>query len=107
MARLDISPEAQRDLREIKKYIEAVLENPTAAVNTVFKITKSMRKLKDFPLIGSPLTSAAGEATDYRVLVCGNYLAFYRVEEDTVYIDRVLYGKRDYMAILFGDALGS
>ena len=107
MAKLDLSHEAQRDLHDIKKYIETVLVSPTAATNVVSKIMKSMRRLKAFPLIGSPLTSAAGEETDYRFLICGNYLALYRVQANIVYIDRVLYGKRDYMAILFGDTLES
>ena len=39
-------------------------------------------------------------------LVCGDYLAFYRVDGDTVYVDRILYGRRDYMALLFGDETG-
>jgi plasmid stabilization system protein ParE len=41
--------------------------------------------------------------TDYRFQVCGNYLIFYRLEQGTVYIIRVLYGKRDYMRLLFGE----
>ena len=35
------------------------------------------------------------------MLVCGNYLAFYRTDEITDCIDRIIYGKRDYMAILY------
>ena len=42
--------------------------------------------------------------SDYRFLVSGNYLVFYRAYGKDVYIDRVLYGRRDYMLILFGDA---
>jgi len=60
MNELSISPEARKDLEEIKAYI-----------------------------------------TDYRFLVCGNYLAFYRYKDATVYVDRILYGRRDYLKILF------
>ena len=28
-------------------------------------------------------------------------MAFYRVKDDTVHVDRILYGRRDYMALLF------
>lgn len=42
--------------------------------------------------------------SDYRFRVSGNYLVFYRAYEKDVYIDRVLYGRCDYMHILFGDA---
>ena len=41
--------------------------------------------------------------SDYRFLVSGNYLAFYRAYGNTVYVDRILYGRRDYLRILFGD----
>jgi prevent-host-death family protein len=41
---------------------------------------------------------------DYRFLVCGSYLAFYHTLAKKVYIDRILYGKRDYIKILFGDS---
>lgn len=59
--------------------------------------------LADFPLIGTPLSSIYETSEDSRFLVCGNYLAFYRVIENTVLIDRILYGKRDYISILFGN----
>ena len=28
------------------------------------------------------------------------------LDGDTVYVDRILYGRRDYMALLFGDETG-
>ena len=34
-----------------------------------------------------------------------NYLIFYHTDRATVMVDRVLYGRRDYLALLFGDAL--
>lgn len=42
---------------------------------------------------------------EYRYIICGSYMVFHHYQEDTVYIDRVLYGRRDYMAILFGAQL--
>jgi plasmid stabilization system protein ParE len=41
--------------------------------------------------------------TDYRYLVCGNYLIFYKIEGDAVSVYRVLNGSssRDYLPILF------
>jgi plasmid stabilization system protein ParE len=103
MAKIHISPEAANDLREIKEYIAAELENPAAAVSTVSKITKAIRGLAKFPDIGSYLSSKVSIPTDYRFLVVGSYLAFYRHERDDVYVIRVLYGKRDYIKILFGE----
>jgi len=105
VAKLRYSEAALQDLEQIDDYISETLNNPTAALNTVNKIQDAVDKLVDFPFIGSPLSSIANMETDYRFLVCGNYLVFHRSETRVVYIDRVLYGKRDYMAILFGDTL--
>lgn len=41
--------------------------------------------------------------TDHRFLVCGKYTVFYRIEGQTVNIVRVLYGRRNFMRILFGE----
>ncbi len=48
--------------------------------------------------------TVADTESDYRFLVSGNYLVFYRAYGKDVYIDRVLYGRHDYMRILSGDA---
>jgi plasmid stabilization system protein ParE len=68
----------------------------------VSRILKSMRGLADFPVSGPGLSSVLNIETDYRFQVCGN-LIFYRVEKQTVYIVRIMYGKRDYLKLLFGE----
>ena len=101
MNKLHYFDAASEDLANIKKYISEELGSPEAAKNTVAKITKRIRQLEEFAEIGASLSSIVGIDTDYRFLVCGNYLAFYRVHGTDVYIVRVLYGKRDYLSILF------
>ena len=105
MYKTHYSPEALNDLVAIKEYIGVELANPSAAKNTVAKIIKRIRDLKQFAEMGSRLSSVIGIDTDYRFLVCGNYLVFYRVIVRDVYIGRVLYGRRDYLAILFDNTL--
>lgn len=92
-------------MAEIKAYITEELENSEAALATIGRITRKIRILKDQTYIGTPLSSVADTESDYRFLVSGNYLVFYRAYGEDVYIDRVLYGRRDYMRILFGNAL--
>jgi len=104
-AKIRYSDTAIQDLEEIGDYIEKTLKSPSAALNTVNRIQDAVDMLADFPLIGSPLSSILKRATDYRFLVCGNFLVFYRPQTDSVYIDRVLYGRRDYMTILFRETL--
>jgi addiction module RelE/StbE family toxin len=102
MYKLKISPKAKDDLAEIKGYISQELCNPQAAVNLVSKITKKIRGLPEYPGIGAPLSSVVDIQTDYRFLVCVNYLIFYRYEDGIVFVLRILYGRRDYTRILFG-----
>ena len=103
MYNLLLSPAAQHDLQEIKAYISNDLENPTAALSTVKKITQKIRRLKEHPLIGTPITSISTADSDERFLVSGNYLIFYHTSHTDVFIDRVLYGGRDYLRVLFRD----
>ena len=58
-------------------------------------------KLNDFPERGPPLSSITDIESAFRFLVCGNYIAFYHLNGEIVSIDRVLYGKRDYIRVLF------
>lgn len=103
MAKLKISPKAKADLQKIREYITSDLDNPEAARNTVARIVQSMHQLEKFPLSGALLQAATGVGIDYRYLVSGNYMTFYRCDGEDIYIVRVLYGKRDYVRVLFGD----
>ena len=60
-------------------------------------------KLESFSEIGALLSSVTDIESDYRFLTSGNNMIFYRVNGHDVYIDRVLYGRRDYLRILFPD----
>lgn len=101
MNNIVLSYEAKNDLKEIKNYISDDLDNEIAANNTISKIIKGIRRLEAQPLMGTPLSSVIEFDTNYRFLVCGNYMVFYQVENHTVFVTRILYGKRDYIKILF------
>ena len=102
MAKINFTPDALEDLKEIKQYITDELCSEQSAINTVGKITKRIRQLADFPESGAPLSSIINFEVPYRFLVCGNYTAFYKVDDDDVHIIRILYGRRNFMQILFG-----
>ena len=101
MATVLFSPEALNDLEEIKSYIQDDLENDIAAANTLKKIFDRILELESFPKMGALLNSVTNTDNSYRYLLCNNYTAFSRIEKDSVYIVRVLYGRRDYLRILF------
>lgn len=103
MNRLHISLDARTDLAEIRAYISKDLENPSAAKNTIARITKELRILQRFAQAGPLLSSITDIQTEYRYLTVGNYMVFYRVLGEDVYIDRVLYGKSNYLRTLLDD----
>lgn len=107
MAKVRYSPEALADLEGILAYISADLDSPGAAQKTVRGILGRLSSLSRFPYSGKALDGFVSVKTDYRRLVCGHYLAFYRVERGAVSVIRVIHGSRNYMKILFGESIGS
>ena len=103
MAEVVLSPLAKADMTEIGDYISRELENPIAARRQIERFRKEILPLRDFPEMGTPLLSPGGQSPAYRYLVCGSYMIFYHLSDDSVLVDRVLYGRRDYLSILFGD----
>jgi len=99
--KIHYTKESRRDLDEIWDYISSELQNISAAERTVNRIMDDVDRLADFAEIGAPLSSIADVDSDYRFLVTGSYLTFYRVYGSDIYVDRVLYGRRDYLRILF------
>lgn len=96
------SPEAKNDMEQIRDYIFDQLDNKTAATRTVYKIVKSISMLEDMPEIGTLLSARIDVDCDYRYLVSENYNIFYRIEDETVRIIRILNARRNFMSILFG-----
>ncbi|MBQ7793735.1 MAG: type II toxin-antitoxin system RelE/ParE family toxin [Clostridia bacterium] len=103
MAKIRLSPMALNDLKEIKSYIENDLSNPIAAKNVIKRIIDDYNKLEISPYMGTPLSAKVPFETDYRFMVSGNYIIFYKADEEFVSIYRILYGRRDYIRIIFDD----
>lgn len=103
MSKLRINPVAKKDLYDIKEYITKELDNPTAAINVVSKIIKDYEKLKEFPLLGVKLSSKINVETNYRYLISGNYIVFYKIDDVYVSIFRIIYSRRDYIKLLLDD----
>ena len=99
------APEARNDLDEIWEYIAAELANPDAASNTVNTIMDAAEALEDLPERGAPLSSVVGTESCYRFVLAGNYMVFYRIHEAMVYVDRILYQRREYLRVLFDGKL--
>ena len=77
--------EASKDMEITERYIEELLDK--------------VEKKSDYPESGSPLYYE-NTFTGYYFVVFKAYLAFYRLEKETILVERVLFGKSDYMRIL-------
>ena len=98
--RLFYSPLSQRDLDDIFDYIANELENQLAASETIAAILDRAEELELFPFIGSIVEGLPFASDEYRFLGVKNYLIFYRVTETEIFIDRILYAKREYHTLL-------
>ncbi len=101
--KIRLSPEAIKDLKEIKDYIEQDLSNPTAAQNVIKRIIDDYSRLEITPNIGIPLSNKVTFETDFRFIVSGSYLVFYKTDNEYVSIYRILYSRRDYLRLIFND----
>jgi len=102
-AKLHYSMKARRDLDAIWDYYIDEYQNADTAVKVIDAITADIDQLADFPELGPSLSSIADVDAGYRFLVTGNYLSFYRIDGIDISIDRILYGRRDYLSVLIED----
>ena len=103
MNKVFISPEAGRDLSEIRRYIAKELKNPGSARKTVNEILDNLKSLGRFPEQGPSVEALTGFKTDLRILLCDKHIALYRIENGTVLISRIVDARQDYLRILFGE----
>ena len=82
--RIHYSPGSCRDLDDILNYIVLELQNRSAAERVIDRIMDAVDQLKSFAELGTPLSSIVDVGTDYRFLVSGNYMVFYRVQDSDV-----------------------
>ena len=101
--KIHYAAESRRDLDEIWDYIAYNLQTVSAAERIVNRIMNDVNHLENHAEMGALLSSIVNVESDYRFLVTGNYLTFYRVSGNDVYVDRILYARRDYLRVLFGD----
>lgn len=101
MEKVEYSPKALEDLQRIKAYI---IENfgVDAARKALGKITASVRRLEEYPVLGVALGRMIDVPTDYMYIFIERNYVFYRIEGNIVQIVRVLNERQDFMQMLFG-----
>jgi addiction module RelE/StbE family toxin len=95
--KLRYTPEALHDLAEIKRYIRENLGSPIAAGKIISGIIASCSLLKSQPGLGMELSKRINRETDYRYLISGDYIVFYRIENNSISVYRIIDARTDYI----------
>lgn len=102
MYKLVVSELAHQDLDSIVSYIAVELANPAAAGDFLDEVDACYNHLRINPLMYERCRDSRLEAEGYRKALIKNYVAVYKVSEDTktVSILRFFYGARDYVSLI-------
>lgn len=95
------SPEAIKDMDDIFKDVHTASCNLEITQKYLDELQDKLESMALHPKTGTPLFYEE-LFTGYYSVRFKEYLAFYRLEENIMFVDRVLFRKRDYMRILFG-----
>ena len=97
-----LSQKAADDLDGIVSYIASELSNPQAAADFLSRLEKVIDEIRSFPESGAPVNNEFLSNTRLRKKTVGSYLLYYLSvpETETVYIVRIVYGKRNMEEIL-------
>ena len=96
--KVKIYPAAKQDLMDIVDYLNTL--SHSAALKYYDEIVSEISSLSEVPERYPRPRDLALVAKGYRCLVVKKYIVFYVVIDDTVQIRRILYGRRDYNALL-------
>jgi len=102
--KLALSDEARRDLKQIQDYIANEKESPQTALKVIEGILDKIENLLDFPDSGTLLSPKVNFPTNYRYIRATGYLIFYRHENNRIFVDRIIHGRRNYITILFHES---
>ena len=97
-----ISELAEGDLKEIGSYIAKELLEPTIALKLVDKIGDAALSLEEMPQRNALVADERLSTSGIRKQLVDNYIIFYVIceEKKTVMVIRILYGRRDWLALL-------
>ncbi|MBQ7145984.1 MAG: type II toxin-antitoxin system RelE/ParE family toxin [Lachnospiraceae bacterium] len=94
------SPLALQDLLRVRDEVFSACRDKETTDRYMNDLMDAVEAVADFPEIGSPLYYENLFTSYYRISFKA-YLIFYRLEEKRLLVERVLYGKTDYLRLLF------
>ena len=78
MMKLRINPIVAEDLKKIKEYIAE--DNEEMAEKIIQEIYARFENIQQFPYMGADLAKRVSFRTDYKYVICGNYVVLYKIE---------------------------
>ena len=96
-----VTQDAENDLKNIRDYIASNISKKTS-VRIINFIKSSIERLSLFPQFAPAVKYEPWNSLGVRRIIVKNFLVYYRVvlEENTVYILKVTYGKRNQQTVL-------
>ena len=97
MMKLRINPIVAEDLKKMKEYIAE--DNEEMAVKTIQEIYARIENIQQLPYMGADLAKRVSFRTDYKYMICGNYVVLYKIGKEYVEIYRVVNRHQDITKI--------
>ncbi len=101
--KIEYSPQARTDLKEMNQYVAQVLHNPTAAKKLTEGLVRGAHLLAGQPELGVEMRDKLNRDVPYRCLIKGNFGIFYAVTGESIRIVRILDLRTDYLRTLFAE----
>ena len=97
-----VTSAAYEDVREAAVYMRDSLQSPAAATGFIDTFEAQLEALETFPEGRALVADYELARKGYRWCPVGNFMLFYTVDVDagTVYVERLLYGSRDWKSLL-------
>lgn len=93
--RVELLPTAWAELNEIAD-MHLYLVGAASAQKITDKILDTLKNLEENPYMGTETKYPFLTEQGFRMLICGNYLCFYKVNADIVEVYHIADGRRDY-----------
>ena len=94
---INITDQANQDLRNIFEYIAFELQEPKIAIGQLNRLEKEIYSLDQMPERYRVYDREPWRSRNLHIMPVDNYLVFYipKTDDKTVYITRVFYGRMD------------
>ena len=95
MLDLEWRPRAHLDRESIAIYLAVECGSPQAALATIQVIDSAIERVRTFPDSGGRFREDTLDRREYRTVLAGKYIIFYRYDETTLAVCRIIHQRRD------------